>query len=186
MADNYLQFSETLDNLTADEESWLNEQLTPVVVIGGKEFVENDPAIEELQASDADPDFTGPRFLRDNPNFDSSFDVMGFEFAFEDRTESCILWLYSESYGNPENAAWLAQKVLKQFRPDQCWSLTYASTCSKPRVGEFGGGAVFVTANEIEWQSADDFAQRRRANFHQDRQSSERKTNHGKTTPTEP
>ncbi len=26
--------------------------------------------------------------------------------------------------------------------------VTYATTCSKPRLGEFGGGAVFVTADD--------------------------------------
>ena len=58
------------------------------------------------------------------------------------------LWFYAEESGSPDNVAWLVQKFLKRFRPDQCWSLTYAATCSKPRVGEFGGGAVFVTADD--------------------------------------
>ena len=63
------------------------------------------------------------------------------------------LWVYAEESGNPDNVAWLVQKFLKKFRPDQCWSLTYATTCSKPRAGEFGGGAVFVTADAIMWQN---------------------------------
>ena len=58
------------------------------------------------------------------------------------------LWVYAEESGSPDNVAWLVQKFLKKFRPDQCWSLTYSTTCSKPRVGEFGGGAVFVTADD--------------------------------------
>ncbi|MGA2258340.1 MAG: hypothetical protein ABSG53_27055, partial [Thermoguttaceae bacterium] len=61
----------------------------------------------------------------------------------------------------------LVHKFLKRFRPDQCWSLTYANTCSKFRVGEFSGGAVFVTANEIKCQNADDFVQLQRAAFQQ-------------------
>jgi hypothetical protein len=40
--------------------------------------------------------------------------------------------------------------------------LTYAITCSKPRVGEFGGGAVFVTGSDIKhfdtWQFANEEA----------------------------
>ena len=73
------------------------------------------------------------------------------------------LWLHADTYGEPAHVAWLIQKFLKRFRPDQCWSLTYANTCSKPRVGEFSGGAVFVTANEIKFQDASDFVEQQRA-----------------------
>jgi hypothetical protein len=64
------------------------------------------------------------------------------------------LWIYAEEGGDVERVAHLVQKFLKKFRPEECWSLSYATTCSKPRVGEFGGGAVFVTAADIKWQSA--------------------------------
>jgi hypothetical protein len=57
------------------------------------------------------------------------------------------------------------QKFLTKFRPDQCWSLTYSTTCSKPRVSEFGGGAVFVTAETIQWQNAYDFIEDQRVAF---------------------
>jgi len=32
-------------------------------------------------------------------------------------------------------------------------------------VGEFGGGAVFVTANKIKWQNAYDFIEQQRTAF---------------------
>jgi len=165
MADNYLQFSETLDNLTAEEKAWLEEQLKSIEVYGDREYPEDDPAIALLPASD--PDFTGPRFLRDNPDFESPWGVLGFEYAFqdEDTPPDRYLWLYADMYGQPAHVAWLIQKFLKRFRPDQCWSLTYANTCSKPRVGEFSGGAVFVTANEINWQDAGSFAEQQRDAF---------------------
>lgn len=163
MADNYLEFSEKLDNLTAEEEAWLKEQLQTIVVYGNREFAEDDPATA------SDPDFTGPRFLRDNPDFDSPWDVLGFEVAFmddkdDDTSPTRYLWLHADC-GNPDHVAWLVQKFLKRFRPDQRGSLTYAGTCSKPCIGEFGGGGVFVTANEIKWQDAGDFVAQERAAF---------------------
>ncbi|MGO9115646.1 MAG: hypothetical protein ACLP9L_41090 [Thermoguttaceae bacterium] len=166
MADHFQQFSEMLPNLTAEEAAWLEEQLQPILVFGDREFCEDDPAIATLPVSD--PDFTGPRFLRDDPDFDCRYDVRDFEFDFIDDQDNGTpptreLWLYADTHGNPEHVAWLIQKFLKRFRPDQCWSLTYANTCSKPRVGEFSGGAVFVTANEIKQQTADDFVQQQRA-----------------------
>jgi hypothetical protein len=57
------------------------------------------------------------------------------------------------------------QKFLKKFRPGQCWSLAYSTTCSKPRVSEFGGGAVFVTADTIQSNSTNDFIEDRRVTF---------------------
>ena len=167
MADNYLQFSETLDNLTAEEETWLEEQLESILVFGDREYSEEDPANTLLPSSD--PDFTGPRFLRDNPDFESPWGVLGFEYAFQDEDDETpparYLWLYADTYGEPAHAAWLIQKFLKRFRPEQCWSLTYASTCSKPRVGEFSGGAVFVTANKTKFQDAGDYVEQKRAAF---------------------
>ena len=165
MADNYLQFSETLDNLTAEEEAWLEEQLESIVVFGDREYPEEDPPNALLPESD--PDFTGQRFLRDNPDFDSPWGVLGFEYAFqdEDTPPARYLWLHADMYGEPAHVAWLIQKFLNRFWPEQCWSLTYANTCSKPRAGEFSGGAVFVTANEINWQAAEEYVEQQRAAF---------------------
>ncbi|MGA2255888.1 MAG: hypothetical protein ABSG53_14675, partial [Thermoguttaceae bacterium] len=81
MANNYQQFSEMLPNLAAEEAAWLDEQLQPIVAFGDREVSEDDPAIAGMPS---DPDFTGPRFLRDNPDFDCRYDVLGFEFAFQD------------------------------------------------------------------------------------------------------
>ncbi len=128
----------------------------------------------------SDPDFTGPRFLRDNPDFDCRYDVLDFEFAFQDEEDSRNLWLYADTHGDPEHVAWLVHKFLKRFHPDQCWSLTYANTCSKPKVGEFCGGAVFVTATEIKQQTADDWVQQQRAAFKQNGKPRQSPTFRGK------
>jgi hypothetical protein len=184
MADNFLLFSETLNKLPAEETAWLEEQLQTIVAFGDRELPEDDPAIA---SSPSEPDFTGPRFLRDNPDFDCRYDVLGFEFAFfAEEDASRYLWLHADTYGNPEHVAWLIHKFLKRFRPDQCWSLTYANTCSKPRVGEFGGGAVFVTATEIKQQTTDDWIQPQRAAFIQNYTPPARTTQHAKRTTTIP
>ena len=165
MADNYLQFSEVLTNLTAEEAAWLESQLQTIVAFGDQEFREDDPAIATMLG---DPAYSGPRFLRDNPDFDCRYDVTDFECDFFDDQDTepvRSLWLHADAYGNLEHVAWLIHKFLKRFHPDQCWSLTYANTCSKPRIGQFNGGAVFVTATEIKQQTADDFIQQQRAAF---------------------
>ena len=171
MADNYLQFSEVIANLTEQEEAWLKDQLQSIRVFGEKECPE-DAVPAEL--ADKDADWSGVRFLRDKPDHDAEWDALGFEFNFHDDHDNAgyvtdswgrHLWLYAETWGDVSNVAWLVQKFLKQFRPDQCWSLSYSATCSRPRVGEFGGGAVFVTADTIRWQNAYDFIEEQRAAF---------------------
>jgi hypothetical protein len=166
MADNYLEFSEVLPNLTDLEEAWLKEQLQPICIFGTKQYPEDAVPAELV---DTEPGWTGVRFLQDKPDHDPQCDALGFQCGFHDDHDTggwCRhLWLHTEEGGNPDNAAWLVQKFLKTFRPDQCWSLTYSTTCSKPRIGEFGGGAVFVTADAIRWENAYDFIEDQRAAF---------------------
>lgn len=166
MADNYFLFSEVLANLTGHEEAWLKEQLEPICVFGEGEYPE-DAIPAEL--ADKDVDWSGIRFLRDKADHDSDWDALGFEYAFHEDHDASgwghHLWLYAEEWGDASNVAWLVQKFLTTFRPDQCWALTYSTTCSKPRVGEFGGGAVFVTADAVRWQDAEDFIEQQRTAF---------------------
>jgi hypothetical protein len=168
VANNYLQFSEVVANLTEPEEAWLKEQLQLVRHFGGREYPD-DAVPAEL--ADAEPEWSGVRFLRDKDDYDPECDILGFEYAFGDDQDTGgwgrHLWLYADEHGDTSNVAHLVTKFLKEFRPDQCWSLTYATTCSKPRVGEFGGGAVFVTADAISWQNAYGFIEEQRAAFQQ-------------------
>jgi len=162
MADNYLEFSEELSELSEEEQNWLKHQLELVYVFGDDELSEQDE-----HPDGRSPDWTGCRAFRDMSDYDPDYhEGAGFCFSFnEDERCGRRLWIYSEHYARVEQVAHLVQKFLKQFRPHDCWSLTYATTCSKPRTGEFDGGAVFVTAADIKWQNAYDFIEQERAAF---------------------
>ena len=180
MADNYLEFSETLGPLTKQQKVWLEAQLSSIMVVNGKEF----PADK---APDCDqPNYRGLRFLRDYEDPDNDFESFGFGVAYQGTGKNRYAWIYSDEHGDPERVVHLVQKFLKKFCPDQCWSLTYAATCSKPRVGEFGGGAVFITADAICWQDAYDFVEQQRAVFKQNQKPHRRETEHGETTAIKP
>jgi hypothetical protein len=172
MANNYLEFSEVLPHLTAEEELWLRNQLETVYVFGDCEYVE-DEVPSDLDTADAD--WSGCRAWRDLEDGDpDDGETIGFACEFHDDHDTLDgwgrhLWLHTEESGCPERAAQLVQKFLKEFRPQECWSLTYATTCSKPRVGEFAGGAVFVTADEIKWQDASDSTEQERKVFLENR-----------------
>ena len=81
MADNYLQFSEVIANLTEQEEAWLKDQLQSIRVFGEKEYPE-DAVPAEL--ADKEADWSGVRFLRDKPDHDAEWDALGFEFNFHE------------------------------------------------------------------------------------------------------
>ena len=141
MADYYVQFSETLDKLRPEEEKWLGEQLA------------------------ADPDTDCPVFLLDYEDRDPDDPDYGFEWSFQGEGDERHLWVHAEDHGEVDRLAHLIQKFLKAFRPGECWSLSYANTCSKPRLDGFGGGAVFVTAGEIRTHSSGEFIFQQRQAF---------------------
>ena len=160
MANNYLQFSEVIPQLTTQEADWLRAQLEVVCVFGEHEHPEDKlpPGLNRDKA-----DWIGCRAYRDMLDYDPNYGWdLGFEYDFSqddhDQVWGRHLWLYADESGAVDRVAHLVQKFLKAHRPDESWSLTWAVSCSKPRVGEFGGGAVFVTAEEITWQDAYDFA----------------------------
>jgi hypothetical protein len=155
LANNYLQFSAVIPRITLAEEQWLDEQLAVVYVFDGEESGDGHlPAGKALNEAK----FAGCRAFRDVEGGEWGDEEAGFEHSFgtdEDGRENWgrHLWIYAEEGGDVERVAHLVKKFLKKFRPGECWSLSYATTCSKPRVGEFGGGAVFVTADDVKWQS---------------------------------
>jgi hypothetical protein len=160
MANNYLQFSEVLPHLTDREIEWLKAQLQRIYVFQGRQYSEDELPPQLLPES---ADWAGCRVFLDMLEYDAEFDEgAGFEYEFHLEPDADLgrhLWLYAEESGYVSRVTHLVQKFLRNFRPKDCWSLTYALTCSKPRVGEFGGGAVFVTATEIKWDSTDDFVE---------------------------
>lgn len=168
MTECYRQFSEVLDHLANDEEAWLRRQLEYVCVFGDREYGEHDlPA--GLDPEDAD--WEGIRAWRGREEVESPWDV-GFDYEFGNDEEGDwgrYLWFHSGESDAVDAVACLVQQFLGRFRPDRCWSLTWAFTCSKPAVGLFGGGAVFVTAEKIEWLVAWDFVEDRRKRFDEER-----------------
>lgn len=68
---------------------------------------------------------------------------------FEWKIEKDYLWVYSEESGNLDNLALFVQGFLAKFDPEGTFQIEWASTCSAPRIGSFGGGVLVVTAKQI-------------------------------------
>lgn len=88
---------------------------------------------------------------KDKANEEGDNEAPSYEAKIEqEEDQHYSVWLYGEEFCNPDDIANAVQEFFKAFRPKACWGLTYAQTCSKMRIGEFGGGAMFITADSIE------------------------------------
>ena len=65
--------------------------------------------------------------------------------GFEDSFEGCSLWIRDDGESfNMDHVVTLAQTLLDDLQIAEPFVFSWAYTCSKPRVDEFGGGACAV------------------------------------------
>ena len=142
MSDNYVQFSEAL-KLKRGDEKWL------------KKFLErfDGPFPEDYAAVESDIPW-------DELDMEPG-DTLGFSHDLSAKE----FWIYSDEHGNIDHVAHVIQAYLKARAPKQYFSLSYAATCSRPQLGEFGGGAIFVTARKVKYFSSGDFLCKEQARF---------------------
>lgn len=75
-------------------------------------------------------------------------DIGDIEHSIEDDGTLC---LWAEEFGNVGNVVKLLQHVLKKFDLDLKIGFAWAETSSRPRLNEFGGGAVAFTKDSETW-----------------------------------
>jgi len=67
------------------------------------------------------------------------------DYNIEKNTEGRTgVWFYSERYANPEHVEHLAKAIIETLKLTKPFYCSWAYTCSKPRIDEFGGGAFCV------------------------------------------
>ena len=69
---------------------------------------------------------------------------------------STALWIWADECGDVESVAQFVADVGKALDLTGMWGMTWAETCSRPRINEFGGGAVAVnlTTGRISYMNA--------------------------------
>jgi hypothetical protein len=135
MADHYEQFSEMIEELSLEAQHWARYVLS----LDGDE--DRGELYKELGITNDD------------------FDVDCWP-SFGHELKDDNLWLFSEDSCNTNHVAFFVQALIKKFMPEYIFSLSSAGTCSKLRVGEFGGGWMVVTRDEIKggnvWDAIED------------------------------
>lgn len=148
MANNYLEFSEILEIKTEEEEKWFRKHSEPIEDL--EELIDEDGELDEELADKYYADLEYDDNLRDWGSF-----CVEMEGTFEDNNRRA--WIHTEEYGDPYQVACLVKAFFKKFGREEWWVLPWAEYCSKPRVGEFGGGACVVTKDEIKWLNMGDW-----------------------------
>lgn len=131
MADNYLQFCVGID-AAPEAIEWSKRYL------GSREHYDD--------CLDNHGDFN---FMQEWEEGDTNW---GFCVDYDPEDEHNQLIVYSDAYGDLDQAAQFIWKLLGRFRSDEIVCLDYAETCSKSRIGEFGGGSVVISREGVHWQ----------------------------------
>ena len=71
------------------------------------------------------------------------------DWYFETEADDAGIWLHSQ-YGGQESACAFIQHLLQKFSFAGGVTFEWSHDCTKPKTDAYGGGAAFVTANEIE------------------------------------
>jgi len=155
--DHYCSFVETLDKISPQEAHWLVEQLEPVHLTLTGAVAEDEDTLDmpvpgnklaELPRFLAESDKQLDRFRNWTRLDDHEDRSVGFDHAWlpsgELQLRSC------EGNDDPAQAAYFVRKFLHEFRPDECFGLTY---CIKDDREPYGG-AFFITASAIEHMDA--------------------------------
>lgn len=140
MADNYMQFSEVIKDITLEEAKWIEAVLSFDCTKFGYDLMEAGAALADLMG----------RTTVELAKYDVDITYWP---TFDWRVGEWSLWLCDngDSFCFDEVILFV-ESFIKKWRPDYVFSMTWAGTCSKPRVGEFGGGWVHITKDRVEYE----------------------------------
>jgi hypothetical protein len=167
MANNYLQFSTSLQLSSPEEVAYWNDALTIIPSLFQNHNLGEDTPEKRQKLLDQISVQFGIDLSEDL--FDDYLPGFDVEISSENSDEHGI-WFYAEENGSLEFLGTIVQAYFKKFRPDGFFSCSYAETCSKMREDEFSGGAIVVTADEIKYHHVSDFI-RREEKMHNNRVS---------------
>ena len=73
------------------------------------------------------------------------------------------IWVHAEDTGDVDALVDIVCRFQDRFEIDKPWSLTWAEWCDKPRLSEFGGGAVVCLGGEDHWMNAVNWADEKKS-----------------------
>lgn len=141
MANNYLQFSEQIEDLSDEALEWCKKVLEmDAGYPEGMEALEKELSLKE----------------------DHGIEMEGCWPCFGWKIEEKGLWLYSEEMADLDQLEVFVRELICRFMPDYIFTLTTAEYCSKLRLQEFGGSWMVISKEGVEggntWYGAEETA----------------------------
>jgi hypothetical protein len=135
MTDYYLGCSQMIADLTVPEKAWLEHTLRPYDMLSEDEIQER---MKQFGLDEYDVE-----------------EFPGFDWSYQDPDGG--IWIRSDESVNLDHLAEIVQLFLKKFRPDDSWSMEWGCWASRPVLDGYGGGAMFITAEEQCWHNTGDW-----------------------------
>ena len=105
-------------------------------------------------------------------NGDGDLEWLDVYWSVEDHgTDQPFIWFRHDESANPSAVEIIARELLEHFKLDEPFCCEWACTCSKPRIGEFGGGC-FIAKRGMDTVWVDSFREAWRQ-FHEAEKLSE-------------
>jgi hypothetical protein len=152
MANHYTEFSEAIEDITEEELAWLNG-------IPDRGDFEDITLWDEDDWQEAYAKVLLEHGIDTSEFVEGDLDLFP-HFSWEaEKGGNWWISTHGDEWGNVAHVACVVHAFIKKFRPDFVFTLTWCSYCSKPRIGEFGGGWVVVSKDKMEfgdaWSAAD-------------------------------
>ncbi len=149
IVDYAIRFCEQLADLTPEESAWIERNLRPA---------DEWEAFVDVHGRDAGPLFSELHALYARGDAFPEFDWR----VEDDPVHGRRLRVWSDTFGNADHVVDLVTAFLARFRPAAVFTLAWVETCSAPRPGAFGGGAIVVTATGREYLALTEWLDARR------------------------
>ncbi|SDX66906.1 hypothetical protein [Roseicitreum antarcticum] len=100
---------------------------------------------QELRVADQDAD---------------DLEVAGFTLVHQDAPEGNTLWIHDDEHGDVEAVIRFVLRLAEDLDLSGLWGFEYANTCSRARLGAFGGGAHVIDLGKrttIGWTNTNEW-----------------------------
>ena len=80
----------------------------------------------------------------------------GFDLSIQTDPSGSTLWIHDDHSGDPDAVIHFVLRLAGELDLTGLWGFSYALTCSRARIGAFGGGArkLIGATSTQEWLSA--------------------------------
>ncbi len=158
MANHYTQFSEVIPAKSHEERDFISMGFTAIDDLTDRLSAD----AEAAGTYDEDHDYAADAKALYTAEFgEDAFDIVAEGWTcqeFEIEKDGGV-WVSAEEGGSLDLIGYVVAAWQKKFDIQEPWQITWSSSCSKPRVGEFGGGGMVVYKGKTHSLSAFSWAE---------------------------